>query len=79
MGDKSKGLYNKFTVTRNDGKSETGQKHDSCEYFVLDLTHDEFAIHALCAYQSACRGKYPLLSGDLRTIIDRKLKTTTPQ
>jgi len=64
--DKSEiGLFNKFTVTRNDGKDAPGEKHDGCEYFVLDLTHDPFAAAAISAYAHACREKYPALARDL--------------
>ena len=59
------GLYNKFTVTRTDGKSEPGEKHDGCDYFVLDLTHDPHAIPALVAYAASCETDYPLLARDL--------------
>ena len=34
--DKDRGLYGKFYVERLDGKSVLGEKHDKCEYFVLD-------------------------------------------
>lgn len=66
MGDKSRGLYNKFNVTRTDGSSEPGGKHDGCEYFVLDITHDPHAKAALLAYAESCKTDYPLLSHDLR-------------
>lgn len=60
--DKTRGLYKKYDITRlND---EEG-KHDACEYFVLDLTHDKFAVPALRAYAEACRGEYPKLAEDL--------------
>lgn len=63
--DKYRGLYEKFEVTRKDGQSQPGEKHNDCEYFVLDLTHDEFAGPALVAYAQACAEKYPKLSTDL--------------
>lgn len=66
MGDKNRGLYEKFTVTRNDGSSEPGGKHHGCEYFVLDLTHDKHAAAALLAYANSCASEYPLLAADLR-------------
>lgn len=66
MGDPTRGLYNKFNVTRIDGSSDPGGKHDGCEYFVLDLTHDKHAKAALLAYAKSCRLEYPLLSEDLR-------------
>lgn len=64
--DRARGLYEKFAVTRNDGGSEPGKKHDGCEYFVLDLTHDPYAACALRAYAHACANEYPRLSLDLR-------------
>lgn len=62
------GIYGKFTVTRNDGKSAPGEKHERCEYFVLDISHDPFAIPALKAYADACRESYPALARDLDTM-----------
>ena len=59
------GIYAKFTVTRTDGSHVRGGKHDNCDYFVLDLTHDPFAIPAIKAYADACRGEYPVLAKDL--------------
>lgn len=47
MGDRARGLYNKFRVERVDGKQK---KHANCDYFVLDVTHDPHAIPALLAY-----------------------------
>ena len=66
MGDKTRGFYQKFSVTRTDGKSEPGKKHYECEYFVLDLTHDPFAWESVRAYMQACSSEYPLLAEDLR-------------
>lgn len=65
MGDKSRGLYGKFHIERTNGKSEAGEKHDGCDYFVLDLTHDPFASAALKYYADKCREEYPLLAADL--------------
>ncbi len=61
----ARGLYNKFSVQRTDGSDQPGGKHDGCDYFVLDLTHDPFAAAAVQAYASACRAEYPALSADL--------------
>lgn len=66
MGDKTKGLYRKFTVIRNDGSSNLGGKHEHCEYFVLDMTHDAHARAAIRAYAESCEAEYPLLADDLR-------------
>lgn len=71
MGDKTRGPYGKFTVTRNDGTSASGGKHADCEYFVLDATHDPFAIAALIAYAEACETEYPLLARDVERMAIR--------
>jgi hypothetical protein len=66
VGDKTRGIFDKFVVGRVDGSSEPGGKHADCDYFVLDVTHDPFAIPALRAYANACESEYPLLASDLR-------------
>jgi len=71
MGDRTRGLYGKFRIERTDGKSAPGEKHDGCEYFVLDLTHDPHAPPALRAYADACRAGYPLLAADLDALLAR--------
>lgn len=63
------GIYHKFDVTRTDGQSAPGGKHDKCEYFVLDLTHDPYALSAVRAYATACKKEYPVLSKELETKI----------
>ena len=73
MGDKTRGLYGKFNIGRTDGKSAPGEKHEGCEYFVLDLNHDPFAYNALIAYRDACREAYPLLAADLTERIENPL------
>ena len=70
MGNKTAGLYKKFTVIRNDGSSNPGGKHYNCEYFVLDLTHDKYANPALLAYAAACADEYPILAQELRNKAD---------
>lgn len=69
MDDKTKGLYNKFIVTRTDGKSETGEIHENCRYFVLDLDHDPHAKSAILAYIKSCKD-YPLLRQDLKNLYE---------
>lgn len=65
MGDKTRGLYEKFTVLRNDQTDGPGGKHEGCQYFVLDLTHDPHAQAAILAYAESCKDEYPLLAADL--------------
>jgi len=64
--DRDRGLYGKFfPPERADGEHKPGGKHDGCDYFILDLTHDEFAIPSIQAYALACAQSYPKLSVDL--------------
>jgi hypothetical protein len=62
-------LFDKFHVDRADGTSSPGAKHDGCQYFVLDLTHDQYAPAALRAYAWACTATHPLLSADLLDLL----------
>lgn len=66
--DTQRGVYEKFTVERNDGSSSVGGKHEFCRYFVLDLDHDRFSAPALLAYAEACAVEFPDLASDLRTL-----------
>jgi hypothetical protein len=77
MNDHSKGLYRKFNVERTDGTSALGGKHEGCEYFVLDLTHDKHAMPALQAYAASCAREYPALADDLKDIILRIARSRT--
>ncbi len=65
VDDTDIGLYEKFEIERTDGRSLPGQKHEDCEYFVLDLDHDPHAIAALRAYAKSCSGSHPKLASDL--------------
>lgn len=63
--DRHLGIYKKYDVKRVD---DPNNKHPDCEYFVLDLTHDKYAIPALIAYANACSKEFPALATDLREI-----------
>ena len=65
INDSQRGLYRKYRVSRLD---DVVGKHNDCEYFVLDLTHDKHAAPALRAYAMSCREEYPLLFQDLINI-----------
>lgn len=65
MSNKNKGLYEKFQVVRTDGESAPGHRHADCRYFILDLTHDPYALPAVRAYAKACAADYPVLAEDL--------------
>lgn len=65
MNDQNVGLYHKFHVERTDGSSAPGGKHERCDYFVLDMTHDKHAASALRAYAESCKNEYPALAADL--------------
>ncbi len=73
MGDRDRGLYEKFIVQRLDGTHDPGEKHYGCRYFVLDLDHDKFAIPALQAYAKHCEKEYPLLAKSLHKLIERAI------
>ena len=63
---KNRGLYGKYLVSRTDKSDFAGKKHDGCEYFVLDLTHDRFAVKAIRVYAIGARlAGYDQLSADL--------------
>lgn len=69
MGDRTRGLHEKFHVSRTDGKSAPGEKHYGCQYFVLDLDHDPHARAALNAYKLSCQAEYPALAADLHALL----------
>lgn len=62
--DTEQGLFQKFVVTRTDGSSGPGGKHEGCEYFVLDIDHDPHAPAALAAYADQVARTHPQLTGD---------------
>jgi hypothetical protein len=71
------GLYNKFNISRTDGKDAPGGKHEGDKYFVLNLTTDKHSIPALATYADACNDEYPVLAADLRAMIAKKALTTS--
>lgn len=60
------GLYRKFEVRRTDGSDFPGGKHNGCDYFVLDMTHDPHAKAAAAAYADSAEMDYPDLAADMR-------------
>lgn len=63
--DRDRGLYRKFDVRRTNPESQA--RHQDCDYFVLDLTHDRLAAEAIDAYERAAdREGYHQLADDLR-------------
>ncbi len=65
--EKQLGLYNKYTVYRNDRDDRPGYKHNGCEYIVLDITHDANAVPAVLAYADAVEADgYKALAIELR-------------
>lgn len=64
---RSVGLYRKFDVSRTDRSGGPGGKHEGCEYFVLDLTHDPHARRAAFAYADSCEiDGFRVLAAQLR-------------
>lgn len=67
--DRFRGLgFDKFYVSRVDGRSAPGEKHHGCRHFVVDVDHDPYARAALAAYAAACAAEYPILARDLRRL-----------
>lgn len=83
MGDNTeqKGLYDKFDVSRRDGSSEEGGKHEGCRYFVLDLDHDKHVVRALEGYirSLTLSGEYPELKKDLKEIHSKMIPVFAPR
>jgi hypothetical protein len=59
------GIYRKYHVSRVDGSDQPGGKHESSDYFVLDLTHDHYARAAAMVYAMLCRDEFPALAAEL--------------
>lgn len=57
--DRKRGLYEKFFVQRNDGRSGVGERHEHCEYFVIDLHHDKHAALAASRLREIVREGIP--------------------
>lgn len=72
MTDREKGMVAKYVVNRVDGRDHPGQKHENCQYFVLDLTHDQHAWAAITAYAESCKEDYPALAADLIRLYDER-------
>lgn len=66
MSDKPEGLVIKYNVTR---LNDVEGKHISCEYFVLDITHDPRARKAARFYASLVEQEEPQLAQDLYDLI----------
>ena len=73
MKNREIGIYNKFNVTRTDGRDAPGEKHHGAQYFVLNISTDPFAIPALAAYAEACKSEYTPLATDIQNLIGKKL------
>ena len=79
MGDRTRGLYRKFMPPiRMDGRSRPGEKHEKCQYFVLDMDHDDHAAAAAMAYAASCADEYPMLASDLISRWGDAGKAATP-
>lgn len=64
-------LFNKYVVKRSDGTDKPGGKHEDCQYFVLDLSHDPFAKNAVRVYAVSCRPTHPILGTALLDLVDK--------
>ncbi len=63
---KERGLFARYAIRRLDGSTNKGGKHNKCDYFVLDITHDPHAVPAIFSYaRSAEADGYKQLAADL--------------
>jgi hypothetical protein len=69
---KNRGLYNKFYVSRVDGRDAPGGDKENARYFILDFVNDKFAREALMYYAFKCAEEIPELSSDIWTTLLRK-------
>lgn len=70
--EQAQGLGQRYTVRRVDGRDGPGEKHDGCDYFVLDLTHDEMARQAFLHYARLVRRDQPELWADAITLMQHQ-------
>lgn len=59
------GLYQKFDVSRKDGRDAASGDRADAVYFTLDLVHDPFALAAITNYRLMCEGTCPELASEL--------------
>lgn len=75
LPDKERGLYGKYQIRRVDGSTDKGKKHEKCDYFVLDVTHDPHAAPALFSYAASAKADgYEQLAADLYAKIQPYIK-----
>jgi len=70
-------LMKKFKVSRIDGTDKPGERHEKCEYYVLDMIHDPYSRPALFAYAAACEKTHPILASEIRKRLDELSLVTT--
>ena len=56
-----KGLYEKYRVSRVDGRDEDYH----ADYFVLELISDKHARAAMLTYAKSCKEEKPLLAAEI--------------
>lgn len=65
------GYYEKYNVSRKDGRDQPGGDREGAQYFVLDLSHDRFARLAMNVYLAVSRSELPALTQSMRPLLDR--------
>lgn len=58
-------LYQKYNVSRVDGRDLPGGDKASARYFVLDYMNDWYARIALGCYADSCSIEFPELAADI--------------
>lgn len=60
-----KGLFDKYYIRRTDEQDAPGCRHDNCELFVMDITHDIHAQDAMLFYARQVAAIKPQLALDI--------------
>ncbi len=58
-------VYEKYNVSRVDGRDAPGEGKANAQYFVLDYVNDWYARIALGCYADSCSIEFPELAADI--------------
>lgn len=78
-GRSVRSAFTRFALSRTDGQDGHGMPHHGCEYFVLDITCDPFAVPALIAYARACQAGQPQLAEELYSRVGDRMPVEAEQ
>jgi len=59
-------VYEKYLVSRVDGRDTPGRDKENARYYVMDWVNDPYAWLAMLYYANIIEDKYPQLAVDIR-------------